>query len=149
MLATSYTTIVTPGDLQRSHTVPGPWCYRKSYRASADLLSFQCTQHVGSIMPWVLAWATWHHSVQPLSNSSFSSNIQGNKNRITWGGGGTGKSLPPAEHTGKLSWYALIWPPTSCDPCIPCVSSVLQDKPTPPSLSHAALMSARGHEVND
>lgn len=113
-------------------------------------------------MPWVLAWATWHHSVQPLSNSSFPSDIQGNENRISGrekGGirfflaGGEGRKQTkarPGQSTPESSpRYALIWPPTSCDPCIPRVSSVLRDKPTLPSLSRAALMSARGHEVND
>lgn len=104
----------------------------RARKLAADPFSFQCTQHVGPIMPWVLAWASWHHSAQPLYNSAFSSNIQGNRNRITarkegWNKvfgvcmwrGGAGKSLPRAEHTKVLSlWYTLIWPPTSCDPCI-------------------------------
>lgn len=111
MLAT-----VTPGVQWRCHTVRGPWCYRRSWKAVADPFSFRCTQHVGPIMPWVLAWATWHHSAQPLCNSTFSSDIQGNKKRIRgwrerggkkrWNkslGGRRGRSSPGAERTRKLS----------------------------------------------
>lgn len=158
MLAT-----VTPGVQWRCHAVRGPWCYRKSWKAAADPFSFRCTQHVGPIMPWVLAWATWHHSAQPLCNSTFSSDIQGNKKRISGrreggekrrGGirvweAGEAEARPGQSAPESSLWYTLIWPPTICDLCIPRMSSVLRDKPTLPSLTYAGLMSARGHKVND
>lgn len=55
----------------------------RARKLTADPFSFQCTQHVGPIMPWVLAWVPWHQSAQPFCNSAFSSDIQGNRNRIT------------------------------------------------------------------
>lgn len=101
----------------------------RARKLTVDPFSFQCTQHVGPIMPWVLAWVPWHQSAQPFCNSAFSSDIQGNRNRITtrkerwnkvgWGWVCLGKSMPRAEHCEVLSlWYTLIWPPTSYDPCI-------------------------------
>lgn len=162
----------SPGGISKDGTLCMAHDAIESVRKPQLILSFQCTQHIGSIIPWVLAWATWHHSAHLPSNSSFSFDIQPNKNSMTekekggmgflakrrWCGGVGGrdgregekeKACPGQRATESSLWYSLISPPTSCEPCIPCVSSIFQDKPTFPSLSHAALMSARGHEVND
>lgn len=141
------------------------------------LSHFGALSTLGPVMPWVLAWATWHHSAQPLSSSSFSSDIQGNKERITGrrkkvdsgfsfllfsffgrkakgrrGGGEeeeAGKSSPGAEHTRELSLVHTNLATHQLWPMYSLREQPTPDKPTLPSLSHATLMSTRGRRVND
>lgn len=70
------------------------------------------------------------HNAQSAYSSNttslgFPSDIQGKRDQNLERKGGKGLfcarggGLPGAEHSGEPSaWYTLIWPPTSCDPCL-------------------------------